>query len=348
MNNPNIPEVPGPSDPLRRFSLRGESEKLEKLAVQQTPVLGTICLSGEATAIYAKHGVGKTLSIMAMLREGVDDGRINADLVFYVNNDDSSTGLAEKALIADEFGFHMLAQGHKGFRAHKLIPIMEQMASEDRARGCILILDTMKKFTDLMSKRDASRFAEVVRQFVMAGGTVIALAHVNKQKGSDGKAIPAGVADIIDDFDAAFVVDVSAESRDGTERVIEFECVKSRGRADARMFYAYDASPDLPYLERLVSVRRVDRNEFAGSDRYDVKPDEGDIIGSIEMAITHSTPTKMRITRSVARALRGISQRFVLEVLEKYTGDDPAIHRWTFDRGAHGRMTYRLHPRTDD
>jgi hypothetical protein len=69
------------------------------------------------------------------------------------------------------------------------------------------------------------------------------------------------------------------------------------------------------------------------------KADEAGVIDAIGMCMKHGTVTKMDIVRTTSKAL-GVSRRRALEVLEKFTGDDPKAHRWNFSRGRHGRMEY--------
>ena len=56
----------------------------------------------------------------------------------------------------------------------------------------MIILDTLKKFTDLMNKKASSEFGKLARTFVGAGGTIIALAHTNKNKDEEGKGVTGG------------------------------------------------------------------------------------------------------------------------------------------------------------
>jgi len=47
----------------------------------------------------------------------------------------------------------------------------------------------------------------------------------------------------------------------------------------------------------------------------------------------------------LARAISersGVSRVTALNLIERYTGDDPALHRWQCSRGAHGKMAYSL------
>ena len=91
---------------------------------------------------------------------------------------------------------HIIAY-HKKFIVSKVLELIFSMADNANALGAVLILDTLKKFTDLMDKRTASQFGVAARGFISAGGTLIALAHTNKHVGTDGKAIYSGTSDIL-------------------------------------------------------------------------------------------------------------------------------------------------------
>jgi len=191
-----------PSNPLQKYSLNGKSEEYRQQMEEDEFVLDGIALSGQVTNVYASPNTGKTLLAIWLLINQLSSDRH----LYYVNADDSHAGLTEKLNIAEENGFEMLAPGHKGFKAPDLIVLMLQMANEDKAVGVVIILDTIKKFTDPMSKADARKFWNVARQFVSKGGTLITLAHANKNLSADGKPIYAGTSDSLDDTDCAFTL----------------------------------------------------------------------------------------------------------------------------------------------
>ena len=64
----------------------------------------------------------------------------------------------------------------------EITDLMIELAETGQAKGVIIILDTLKKFTDLMQKKEATQFGIISRGFVAAGGTLICLAHTNKHK----------------------------------------------------------------------------------------------------------------------------------------------------------------------
>lgn len=322
--------------PLARYSLRGKSVQLEQMAGKQTPLLGNLCLKGEATIFYAPPNTGKTLITLNLLMEAVRLGRIAGDKAYYVNADDSTAGLAQKTALLDEFDVHVLAPGHRSFRPSELLDLLREMTATGTADGHFVILDTLKKFMDPMNKKEAATFGAVARQFVMKGGTVLALSHTNKRPTAEGKQIYGGTSDLVDDFDCMHVLDRAGTTPSG-DCVIKFDCRKSRGQVDREATYAYNVSSDISYAERIASVRPVDEYE---SDEPD-ESDEQTIIQCIRKAIGHGITRKMELARVTAQAAH-TSRRKAMSVLERYTGSDPGAHHWTFAVQARGAKVFAL------
>ncbi|GAG81404.1 unnamed protein product, partial [marine sediment metagenome] len=233
----------GQANPLSRYSLTGSSDELEKKRLDEVFVLADIALLGQATVLYAAPNCGKTLAVLSLITDAIAENRIDAHHLFYINADDYFSGLIEKVKIAEKFGFHMIGEGYRDFRAENLLGLQQAMIDSDTAAGSVVILDTTKRFTDLMSKKVVSTFTALNRRFVSQGGTVIALAHVNKKKGDNGKSVYAGTSDIIDDFDCAYVIEVLDDGTESGKRVIAFENLKSRGSVEAKVYFSY-MSPD--------------------------------------------------------------------------------------------------------
>jgi hypothetical protein len=85
--------------------------------------------------------------------------------------------------------------------------MLGQLIIEKQARGKIIILDTLKKFTSLMDKKSCANFGIKIREFISHGGTIIALAHTNKNRSDDGKLIFEGTGDITNDVDCYYTID---------------------------------------------------------------------------------------------------------------------------------------------
>jgi hypothetical protein len=158
---------------LAAFSMLGMSQELAQLAQDQKPILGNLVLRGQAVAIFAWPNAGKTLIILFLLIEAIRSGVIQPSSAFYINFDDNAVGLRDKLLLAEEFGFQMLADGYFDFDAQAFNDSMVRMIETDTAHGVVVILDTLKKFVNVMDKVRSAAFGRLVRRFVMKGGQVI-------------------------------------------------------------------------------------------------------------------------------------------------------------------------------
>lgn len=328
------------TNPLLKYTLQGEAAALDAAAVGQRPLLGSVCLTGQGTVICAPPNAGKTLITLALIVEAIEAGRIGGDDVFYVDADDTTQGVAEKVRLLDEYGAHLVAEGYRGFRAVLLSDALEEMIRDGSARGRFLVLDTFKKFTSLMSKTETSRFTEVVRRFVLAGGTLLCLAHTNKHPGRDGRNVFAGVSDIIDDLDCAWTVD----GRDGPDgkRIAQLTNKKRRGDNPDAVAFAYSPEPGLSYPERLTTVHEVDAQGEGGDGNLDYQTDDEDILYSLAMHIHHGPNRgKMELVRGTA-AHQSVSKQRVLKLLEAHTGEDPERHRWRKTVRARGLHAFEL------
>ncbi len=327
-------------NPLLKYTLRGQAEALEKMAVESTPLLGSFCLKGQSTVLAAPPNAGKTLITIASIIDAIRAERIKGDDVTYVNADDSTQGVADKLRVLEEYGAHMIAEGYQGFRAVLLIPILEKMANEQLARGKLVILDTLKKFAQPMSKVEASQFTAALRRFVLSGGTVLSLSHTNKHTDAKMNNVFAGVSDLIDDVDNFYIIDVKTIP-DG-ERIAVFTNRKRRGNNPDTLAYAYSTAPDMSYVERLSSVRETDEYDKFSETQHPGKMSDGDILLSLAAGIKHWPDVgKMELIRQVAQIVDAPKHR-VARLLEAHAGDDPEVHHWRYLVKARGLHVFEL------
>jgi len=158
-------------NPMDKFSLMGRSKEVERNVMDSKPFLGNIALLGQATVIYAAPNTGKTLITLHLCIDAINNGSIEASKLYYLNVDDSAAGIYEKLTIAEEFGFHVLADGYQGFSVKQFREVLLEMIDNDQAKGVMIVLDTLKKFTSLMDKTASSEFNKVIRKFIAKGGT---------------------------------------------------------------------------------------------------------------------------------------------------------------------------------
>jgi hypothetical protein len=334
--NPQSVMLPVVATPLAAYSLRGQATTFEESMVEATPILGDLCLAGQSTVWYAAPNAGKTLIALKLLVEAIRGQRIAPGNAYYINADDGNEGFATKLRILDDLGAHTLAPGFAGFKAADLAGLLREMAETNTAAGTIIIVDTLKKFADLMHKKEASAFGDAARQYVMRGGTLLGLAHVNKNPGANGKPSYAGVADIVQDADAAYMMSALEDVGDGQERVVEFQTFKLRGPGVGKVAYAYAADAGLSYHERLASVRVVDPKLFEEFERFQAEKSDAHILVAIASCISDGIVQKMALAKAAAGRAH-VSERAVIRALEAYTGDDLEKDRWTYvvrERGA--------------
>lgn len=329
---------------LTNFSLNGNSKEMRKKMLSDVFVLLHIALLGQCTIIYAKPNTGKTLLTLYLLIQAIIAETINAADIFYINADDTYKGLIEKLELAEQHGFNMLSPGHNGFEAKKLSDYLAQLVVNDDARGKVIILDTAKKFTDLMDKKTGSKFMESAREFVSHGGTLILLAHTNKNRDAEGKVVFGGTSDLVDDADCAYTLDEVNVA--GDVKTVLFENLKSRGDCAKEAGFLYSIAAGQSYFERLESVKPLDEKQatIAKLARDAVEKTEEDkaVIDAIIEALTPHDLLKTDLV-DMAHKSSGISKARINKVLAEYAGNDfMQGDRWYLLPGDRNAKVYSL------
>ena len=329
---------------LNQFALNGAAHAMEEQMLEDKFVLGSMAIYGQSTVFYGGPNVGKTLLTLWMLIKKIKAKEIIGGDVYYINADDNYKGLVFKLKLAEKYGFMMLAPGHKDFKPELLPKYLMTLIKNNSAKGIILILDTVKKFTDLMKKDKASEFGECVRQFISHGGTVLMLAHINKHRDENKKVVYSGTTDLIDDADCAYTIDIYDE--DFSIRTVRFENIKSRGDVAREALYRYDYEDKTPYYDRLASVEEVsdDEHKQIEKTRSMKKKAESNytaiqaIMDSIEDGITQKTALI-----DAVRERCGLSRAKVAKALEDHTGSNPDDYQyWHLDIADKNAHVYAL------
>ena len=334
---------------LSGCSLHGQTEILEAKMQDDVHVLSKLALMGEITILYAPPGAGKTLLLLYLLSESIREGNIKGKDVFYINCDDSYKGFVHKNKIAEKWGFNQLVPGQgpdeeNTFQPEHLMKYLKSEVDAGTAQEKVIILDTLKKFVNMMSKEKTAQFFNDIRKFNMNGGTLILLAHTNKHRDEDKKVVFEGVGDSKADSDCSFTLDVLSETLDGT-RVVKFENQKMRGYVEMTESYSYDASPNMSYAERLASVKPVDNEQLKQAEKEQRRAAELAkdklIVDVITEAIQNNINTKTALLDE-AVANTGDSKRKITKVLLKYTGKYENGCFWFPEKGDRRTIKYQL------
>lgn len=331
-------------NPLERFAINDQLENLKKEARDAVYVMDNIVLKSQLTNFYAKPNTGKTLISLKLIVDQVKAGVVEGKSVYFINADDNFNGLTEKLELLLPHGIKVLAPGLKGFKSGDMRAILSDITARNLAKESIILFDTLKKFTDVMSKFVSSEFWRDLRSFSSAGGTVISLAHTNKNDGADGKPIYAGTTDSLDDADCAYTL---ARRDDGEQdyAIVEFTNIKNRGNVRQKAYFSYSLKEGQSYTELFNSVEEVAPEDVQSLLTTTEKNtfDESAVRDAIKDCIAEGTNKKMELVKAAA-ALTDISQRKVLGILETYTGDNPQIHQWNFKVGERGAKVYSILP----
>ena len=248
-----------PFERLKQLSATNRIDEMKSNLENEFYVMDGMALDGQITLFYAKPNTGKTLIFMKLLIDGVDSGKIQASDIMYINADDGYRGLCTKTEIAKEYGFEMIAPAEAGIDPTDIITLLDEMANTDDAKGKIIVLDTLKKFADMMSKRDQANLYMVLRRLVAKNATVIIAGHANKHLDKDGNLVYEGTSDTMNDVDCAYSIYLMTEpSRDV---VVEFRREKSRGDNLYKSSYGYRREEGMSYMELINSVYKLEDSQ---------------------------------------------------------------------------------------
>lgn len=328
--------------PLSRFAMNGLAKEMEKQMLEDKYILGRLAILGQSTVFYAKPNYGKTLIAIYELTSKIENRELNPKDIFYINADDNHKGLVYKLKLAERYGFTMVAPGHRGFKPEEIYSSLDSSV----ARGKIIILDTVKKFTDLMRKDKVSDFCERVRQFISRGGSAVMMAHPNKHRGEDNKIVFGGVSDLVDDSDCAYLLDIVRDDPLTGMRTVKFENIKNRGDVALQAFYKYNFLPETPYHDRLHSVSEVletERREVEKKARLAEMLDKNfPAVNAIKDCIKDGITQKTELIKEAADR-GGLSQKVVKRALTDHEGDDRDMHQfWHVSVSARNTNIYAL------
>lgn len=352
-----------PKFDLSIFSITGNSKEMNKSRLDEKYIAGKLALLGQLTVFYAAPNTGKTLITMKLLCDAIRNQDIKGEDVYYINADDSLTGLYSKLKVAEEYGFNILAPDYGAndyddnveelekirFKSKLLPQYLDQMKKDKTAHGKVLILDTLKKFTDLMNKKNSSEFNTKLREFSAVGGTVIALAHVNKRKGDDGLVIHAGTSDTLDDFDCGYTIqEVECDSK-AQEKTVIFRNLKARGDNAKEVSYSYSIEEGLSYDSRLASIYEVNAEKLerlnAQQEKFAKENKYKRIIEVITDTISTGVDSRTELIKQAHTILEieGISKVRITKVLDDFDFSNSKDNaKWKRLKQGKNKIVYEL------
>ena len=329
---------------LSAYTMNGRSAEMRQRMQDEKYVLDRIAILGQWTTLYAAPNTGKTLLTIWMLIQQVKAGEIDGSKVYYVNADDHYKGAVEKLELFEPHKINVLIPNQNNFDTDKLTHLIGQLTKDDEAMGQVIILDTLKKFTDLMDKKAATEFGKLARSFVGAGGTIITLAHTNKNRSDEGKRIFGGTSDILDDCDCSYVIDGGGPDGHNKYRAI-FENNKARGDVAQKVVFQYSKLDGCTYEQLLNSIVRLGKKDAREADKEnqlhkDIRVDKTTVDAILDALGDAELLTKVILDHVTDET--PIGRRPAKNALLKWTGEDyDQGHRWTVRRGDKNEKYYK-------
>lgn len=223
--------------PLQRFE-RYKVSKAEAEAIEDTEIIwGTMIAGGHIVVVCAPPGGGKTTLLFHVASELSCEGH---DVV-YINSDIGAGDAKYFVNRAEESGMALLLPDLKqNLSAENVLFDLQGLVNEGRdCSGMVFVLDTLKKFCDVINKSHTKKIMKLFRQLTGRGATVILLAHTNKYRTTDGELIFEGTGDLKSDADELIYL-VSEKNPDGS-LVVSTKIDKSRAPITDMTF---NISPD--------------------------------------------------------------------------------------------------------
>ena len=172
-----------------------------------TFLIPDMIVQGHITVFAAPANGGKT-TLFLYLCEQLAAQELR---VVYINADSSPGDLKDHFEHANKHGYQIISPDTKaGKSVENVLDRLTLMNTSDaRCDGFVLIFDTLKKFVDMLDKKQLKALLAVFRKITVKGATVCLLAHTNKYAGSDGKTIYEGMGDLRTDVDELIYLDGS-------------------------------------------------------------------------------------------------------------------------------------------
>ena len=236
--------------------------------------------------------------------------------VLYFNLDAGSADLKHYQAMAERAGYPLIAPLGTGTTEEDCIDIISEMLEDDDLSGCVVFLDTLKKFADVISKRSAKSFYTQIRGLTIRGCTVVALAHTNKHSDAEGKLVYEGTGDLKADCDIMMMLN---PSKSDSELVVSTEYEKERAPVEKRTF-VIDSSRNVRVSDQYVNTREIERAQRQESV-------DGDVINFIKDLIAGKPQNQSAIYAACSESKMG-GRSSIQRVLRAYRDK-----HWTCERG---------------
>lgn len=303
-------------DPFKGlFSMEVTEEIIKNISAAKL-AYAPIFSHAQMTVLCAAAGAGKSTLMVYVASEMAKDGY----RVIYINADAGASDIKDYYYHASEHGYTLINPDLTNGTADKVIQELHNIArSEGDLSKTVIVLDTLKKFGDLMNKAKSKQFNSLLRTLTTKGITVICLAHTNKYNDSDGKPIFEGTADLRNDFDALIYL-IPVTNPDGSITV-STKIDKSRANIH-EMSFTINAHREVTVLPNYINTLAISEYQKNLAD------DQAAIKFILEQINPISkTATELRAVASLKEIK--YSRNRIATVLNRYCAGNSPDPQWT-------------------
>lgn len=271
---------------------------------------------GHMVVICSKANGGKTALMVHIAGEMVKSGY----RVLYINADASASDIKQYKHHAIEYGYALINPDLKNKSAEDVVSELKNISiSDSDFSKTVIVLDTLKKFGDMMNKTKIKAFNNLLRTLTTKGITVICLAHTNKNDTADGKPIFEGTGDVRNDFDDLIYL-IPAPNSDGTTTV---STSKDKVRADIQdISFTITVDRDIEFLDRHIDTAAINAYQKNLADDEPV----------IKFILEHISPISKTATELRTASLNSptvYSRNRIEAVLKRYCAGSCPNPKWT-------------------
>jgi len=198
------PWEPAEEDPLADLLACAVTEEYCQMLGEEQWIFQNLIIKNQIIVIIAKSGGGKTTIFYNFVCPWIL--RNHPDIqILYLDCDSPASDHKMMKSLEKKMGnrFCWLNPVTHGKNAAFMIEKLRKIAAaRKRLENKIFILDTLKKFLNLMDKSSAKPFFELLRELISLGATIVLLGHANKYRDKEENLVFEGVGDIQNDADA--------------------------------------------------------------------------------------------------------------------------------------------------
>ncbi len=303
-------------DPFKGLLTMEVTEEIVKNIADAKFAWRQLIPEGHMIVICSKANGGKTTLMVHIAGDMARQGY----RVMYINADASASDIKDYKHHAMEYGYALINPDLTNGTTDK---VTEELRLISLAEGdfskVVIILDTLKKFGDMMNKAKLKQFNSLLRTLTAKGITVICLAHTNKHDDKDGKPIFEGTGDIRNDFDELIYL-IPIKNPDGTTTV---STLKDKTRAAIQdESFIITADREVKLLEHHIDTLAI--NEW----QRNLADDEPVIQFIVEnISPISKTATELR-TIAINNNIK-YSRNRIDSVLKRYCAGNSPDPKWT-------------------